>query len=184
MKPLLAALIPLCATLTLVGCASEPDSPPAPIEMPEVDLAALAVPNAAVALDGVMTAGQLTPEQMEELAAAGYVSFVSLRVADEKGSGWEEKYAEENGIHFVRLEVAGKAGVDEAHARALAEVMDAEERPMVLYCGSSNRVGALIGLKAYHVDGMSAEDSLALGLATGVKSLTPHFRDQLGLVTD
>ena len=181
MRTSLAALIPFCAALTLLGCASEPDGPPAPIEMPEVDLQALAVPNASVPLDGVLAAGQLSPEQMDELAAAGYESFISLRAADEKGSGWEETFAEENGIHFVRLEVAGKADVDEAHARALGELMDGEKKPMVVYCGSSNRVGALFGLKAYHVDGTSAEDSLALGLESGVTSLEPHFRDQLGL---
>ena len=95
-------------------------------------------------MEGVLTAGQLSEEQMVALAGLGYESFVSLREADEGGSGWEEDFAAEKGIHFVRLPIAGADGIDEAHARKLDELMAAEARPMVLYCGSSNRVGALL----------------------------------------
>jgi len=181
MSLLHTALLFALAALTLTACSSELDNSSEPVTMPEVDLVALAVPNASTTLPGVLAAGQLTPEQMTALHEAGYRSFISLRVADERGAGWEEEYSETNGIHFVRMPIAGKAGIDEAHARELGTLMDAETKPMVVYCGSSNRVGALFGLKAHFVDGTPAEEALALGMASGVTSLEPVFRGQLGL---
>lgn len=176
-----SAFVSLLVAASLAACSSEPAETPAPAAMPEVDLEALAVPQASTELDGVLAAGQLSPAQMDALHAAGYRSFISLRVADERGAGWEEEHAETNGIRFVRMPIAGKADIDEPHARELANLMDDEEKPMVVYCGSSNRVGALFGLMAYHVDGQSAEDAYEFGKASGVTSLDPVFRDQLGL---
>ena len=129
----------------------------------------------------LLTAGQLSEEQMVALAGLGYQSFVSLREADEGGSGWEEGFAAEKGLHFVRLPIAGADGIDEAHARQLDTLMEAEARPMVLYCGSSNRVGALLALRAFHVQDMGAAESLELGKSTGVTGLESMLEEKLGL---
>ncbi|MEM9379211.1 MAG: sulfur transferase domain-containing protein [Planctomycetota bacterium] len=181
MRPPSIAPFPLAVALLAAACSAEPTDAPKTVTQPDVDLTALSIPNASTPLEGVLAAGQISPEQMDALHAAGYRSFISLRVAEERGAGWEEAHAAEKDIRFVRLPVAGAAGVDEAHARQLGELMGAEERPMVVYCGSSNRVGALFGLKAFHVDGMGAEEALALGKAAGVTGLEPHFKEQLGL---
>lgn len=184
MRLLISTLLSLAAATMLVACASDTDPEPEPAgppPMPEVDLVALGVRNASTALDGVLAAGQLTPAQMDALHEAGYRSFVNLRVATERGTGWEEEHAAEEGIRFTRLEIGGPTAIDEDHARELRALMDAEPKPMVVYCGSSNRVGALFGLAAYHVDGASAEEAFELGKAAGVTSLEQVVRDQLGL---
>ena len=164
---------------SLVACG-EPAGP-APSPTGNVSLDDLQIPNASTAVEGVLCAGQLSEDQMVALSEMGYRSFVSLRLADEGGAGWEEDFAAEKGLRFVRLPVAGKAGVDEDHARQLSALMDAEERPMVLYCGSSNRVGALLALEAFHVDGKSAEECMALGKSTGVTGLESLLEEKLGL---
>jgi len=146
-----------------------------------VTLEDIEVPNQSTAMEGVLTAGQLSEEQMVALAGLGYQSFVSLREADEGGSGWEEGFAAEKGLHFVRLPIAGADGIDEAHARQLDTLMEAEARPMVLYCGSSNRVGALLALRAFHVQDMGAAESLELGKSTGVTGLESMLEEKLGL---
>ena len=189
----LTSIASVVVALVAAACTAEPnDAVPSndtatpndtdtTVPQPDVDLNALAIPYASTPLEGVLAAGQLSPAQMDALHAAGYRSFISLRVAEEKGAGWEEAHAADKDIRFVRLPVAGAAGIDEAHARQLGELMDAEATPMVVYCGSSNRVGALFGLKAFHVDGMSAEEAFALGKASGVTGLEPLFKQQLGL---
>ena len=52
---------------------------------------------------------------------------------------------------------------------------------MVLYCGSSNRVGALLALRAFHVQDMGAAESLELGKSTGVTGLESMLEEKLGL---
>ena len=44
-------------------------------------------------------------------------------------------------------------------------------------CGSSNRVGALLALRAHFVEGRSAAESLAFGKACGLSKLEPRVVD-------
>ena len=156
-------------------------------QAPAVDAAslqALSVMNAKIPAEGLVTAGQLTQTQAEVLEASGYRTFINLRPADEPGTGWEERWAEGRGIAFIRLPVAGGAGVTVENARRLGELMDAAEGPVVVYCGSGNRVGALLALEAHFVEGRSKEDALAYGLSAGLTRLEPRVRELLELPAD
>lgn len=143
---------------------------------------ALEVRNARMPLPGLVTAGQPTQEQFDGLVAAGFENFISLRLADEGGAGWEEEYAPGAGASFTRLPVSGSAGLNRETAEELGRLLDAAgDGGTVLYCGSSNRVGALLALKAFWVDGVSAEDALELGKAAGVTRLESILVELLGL---
>ncbi len=143
---------------------------------------ALDVRNARMPLPGLVTAGQPTQEQFDGLVAAGFENFISLRLADESGAGWEEDYASGAGASFDRLPVSGGAGLNRETAEELGRLLDAAgDAGTVLYCGSSNRVGALLALKAFWVDGVSAEEALELGKAAGVTRLEPTLMELLGL---
>lgn len=143
---------------------------------------ALEVRNARMPLPGLVTAGQVTEEQFDGLVAAGFENFISLRLADEGGAGWEEEYAPGAGASFTRLPVSGSAGLNRETAEELGRLLDAAgDGGTVLYCGSSNRVGALLALKAFWVDGVSAEDALELGKAAGVTRLESTLVELLGL---
>ncbi len=182
---LLLAVAPL-SVLSLGSCSSQAEAdsatvlPVSTLTMTD-SVAALNVPNATLPVEGLLCAGQLSPEQMDGLKALGFESFVSLRVATENGAGWEEAHAAETGANFTRMPVQGKAGVNEAGARELAALMATTKQPMVLYCGSSNRVGSLVALKAHHVESMPAEEALELGKSAGVTGMEAHLRSELGL---
>jgi hypothetical protein len=45
-----------------------------------------------------------------------------------------------------------------------------------VYCGSSNRVGALIALKAFYVDGIPADEALELGKQHGLTRMEAATR--------
>jgi hypothetical protein len=49
----------------------------------------------------------------------------------------------------------------------------------LVHCASSNRVGAMIALRAALVDGASADAALAEGRRWGLKSLEPQVRERL-----
>jgi len=141
----------------------------------------LGVRNARMPAPALVTAGQITEEQFDGLVAAGFENFISLRLADEDGAGWEEGHAPSEGVSFTRLPVTGGAGLTRETAEELAWLLDSAEGGTVLYCGSSNRVGALMALKAFWVDGAEPQEALDLGLAAGMTRLEPTVRGMLGL---
>ena len=65
---------------------------------------------------------------------------------------------------------------------ALAQPLGAQTEepvPVLLHCGSGNRVGALLALAAFHVDGRPADAALQYGLDSGLTRLEPVVRDHL-----
>lgn len=178
--------------LTGTACTSEPPAdqvPAAPVTIGSSSVGAtleaatdLGVSNARMPLPNLVTAGQPTQEQMLGLAEAGFGHFISLREADERGAGWEEVYTADQPFDFDRLPIAGSDALTRENVETLAALLDAADgEPTVLYCGSSNRVGALLALKAYWVDGLDAEAAFELGERAGMKSLKGQVRGLLGL---
>lgn len=91
---------------------------------------------------------------------------------------------EKLGMTFVAIPVDGAEGVTEANSRALATALEEADQPIVVHCGSGNRVGALFAFKAYHVDGRTAEEALVIGKGAGLTRLEPVVRERLGLKAD
>lgn len=141
----------------------------------EIDLV-----NARQPVEGLLTGGQITQEQMEAAAAAGYRTVINLRGPDEPGSWDEASMAEQLGMKFVSIPIASAEDLTEENARRLAEALDeAGGEPTILHCGSGNRVGALLALKAYHVDGKSADEALEIGIAGGLTQLQGTVEEYL-----
>jgi hypothetical protein len=53
--------------------------------------------------------------------------------------------------------------------------------PVVLHCASSNRVGALLAMKAFYLDDATPEEALALAKKAGITRMEPSVRQKLGL---
>lgn len=178
--------------LPVVGCA-EPvaQTPDAAEPVAQVQSAVETAPAAAadpaellpkgrMPIDGVLTGGQPSPTQLETLAGLGYKTVINLRGSGERGST-DPAFVESLGMTYVSIPMTGADDVSEDNARKLAAAMGNGDDPIVLHCASSNRVGALLAMKAYYVDGMSPDAALALGKEAGVTRLEPVVRQQLGL---
>ena len=121
-----------------------------------------------------------TEEQFAGLAAAGITRVITLRAADESGTGWEEARAHAAGVQFVRLPVAGRDGLTRATVERFAEALRAGgDAPTLVCCASSNRVGALFALKAAWLDGMPEAEALDLGRAAGMERIEPEVQKLL-----
>ena len=116
------------------------------------------------------------------LVEMGYTSFVSLRDPSERGAGWEEeRLGAIEDVSFARIPVTGAEGLTRENVEALDRILDeAAAENTVLYCGSSNRVGGLLALRAAWLDGASPEEALELGRAAGLRSLEPAVAELLG----
>lgn len=178
----------LTALLALAACGE-----PAPEAQPEAsissapavslaDVEGLGVPNASMPMEHLLAAGQPTEEQMAALIQMGYTNFVSLRDPSETGAGWEETRVMDMGdVSFTRIPVTGAEGLTRENVEALDRILDeAGAEKTVVYCGTSNRVGGLLALRAYWLDGASPEEALALGRDAGLRGLEPAVAELLG----
>lgn len=145
-------------------------------EASPADVAEL-LPNAIEVEEGLLAGGQPSTEQLVALREAGYLTVINLRTDGEGGTGQAE--VEAAGMTYVTLPIAGAAGLSEDNARNLAQILADVERPAVVHCGSGNRVGGLLALKAYYVDGASPEEALQYGLESGLTSLEAAVREYL-----
>ncbi len=185
-------IIVLLIALTL-GCRAESppvDVAPAPQPAPpitdspaaEIDAPAIDIPNALMPIKGVLVGGQPSIEQLEEAAGAGYRTIVNLRGPGEKGSWDQAPKAAELGLRYIEIPIAGAGDLNAENARKLAAIVDAPlSLPAMVHCASGNRVGGLFALKAFHVDGVSAEEALAAGLEAGLTRLEDTVKERLGL---
>jgi len=152
---------------TLVLFALLPACQKAPKADPQQFLA-LGIREARAPTAELYCSGQPTAEQFAELKEAGVARVVSLRAANEEGTGWEEAKAKELGLEFVRIPVEGEAGITLDNTQLMAAQLTGASGPVLVMCGSSNRVGALFAMKARFLDGKSPEESIAVGKSCGL----------------
>ncbi len=177
---LVSALAALAAPPARAAGASPAQTAPVPAAGPSAEEL---LPNARQPLPHLLTGGQPSAAQLEAIAAAGYRTVVDLRPEGEKGAPPDEpERVAALGMRYVRIPVAGAGGVTEDAARALDELLDQEAaHPVVVHCGSGNRVGALLAVRAARLEGAAPEAALALGLDAGLTGLEPAVRALLGL---
>lgn len=169
--------MPTSLTLVLIAaltaCGQDTDTPSGAV-------AALGVQNVAAPLPNLITTAQPSRDHVDGMMAMGYRHFVSLQLEGEPGAGWEEESVPGAGGSFSRIPIAGPDDLTPENVERLAAILEETGTDQtVLYCASSNRVGALLALKAYWIDGADAEDALALGREAGLRGLEPNVRSLL-----
>ena len=123
----------------------------------------------------VFAAGQPSQEQIQALAEAGVRHVVSLRTDGE--IDWDESsQVRAAGMEFHSIPVAGADGVTSGNAQTLDQLLARlDGQPVLLHCGSGNRVGALRARSARD-GGASLEDALAEGRRWGLTSMEETVR--------
>ena len=173
----LFVVVSAAAALSTATLAHDPDS--GAVQATEL----LSIPAARIPMDGVLSGGQPTPEQVEAAAAAGFRTVINLRIDAEKGFEWEAETVERLEMRYISIPVAGGKGLTRETVERLdaALVEAAAEGPVLLHCASGNRIGAILALRAAWLHGVDAEAALRLGLANGMTRLEPTIRELLGL---
>lgn len=138
------------------------------------------IPNAKMTKAGLLVGGQPTPEQLKAIHEAGYRMIITLRTDSERGDEGEEAAVERMGLKFVSIPVAGAEGLTEANARALDKALgEPDTLPAVVHCSTGQRVSALLGLKAFVVDRMSAAAAIDLAKSLGMTKFEAALRERI-----
>ena len=174
-----AAATALLLTVMASACTSEQPPSIAPPGDQAPAASPVDIPNAATPFDGVLTGGAPTDAQLQELKEKGYRTIVDLRTEAE-GTRAEGQKVARLGMGYVPIPMRGAADLTLGNARMLSVVLaDPTSRPALVHCRSGNRVGALIAYMAFHIDGKSAAEALALGRRAGLTSLEGAVREVL-----
>ncbi len=128
--------------------------------------------------DGITAAGQPNEAEFKELADDGYAAVIDLRSAGEDRGLDEETTVEGLGMEYIALPIDGRDAINFDNAKKLDEILSQYDKPVLVHCGSSNRVGALFALRE-NMNGASDEDSLAFGKSAGMTSLESTVQTRL-----
>ena len=167
---------PSCAVLFLILAACS-----APPEPREVSIAGL---RNGIEYGDLLFAGQPDKGALSSLKVSGYRTVVNTRGIVEVN--WDEKgYVEELGMTYHAIPM-GKplTEIKPEWVEALDHILLTAERPILLHCGSGNRVSGLWAVWQVQHNGLSAEEAVELAASVGLTSLRPLVEATLGVSAD
>ncbi len=164
-------LLVLGAMMATVACAA-PEPTETANQEPAVEASQppAGVVNFTQVDDTVACAGATPPVAMAQLAARGFRSVINFRTAEEEGADVEagRAAAENAGLQYFHLPFRSpSANVTESFLEVMA---DPTNRPVLIHCGSANRVGAMWLIKRVMQDDWPVEEALVEAQAIGLRS--------------
>lgn len=123
----------------------------------------------------VATGGQPTEGAFPKLAAFGYRAVLNLRTAEEGVDlAREKQLVEKAGMRYINIPVVGSAPKSEQADEFIKAAKEPANHPMLIHCGSANRVGAFWMI--YRVVEQGWNEQLALEEATKIGLRSPELK--------
>ena len=128
--------------------------------------------------EAITAAGQPNENGLRELADSGYAAVIDLRTEGEDRGLDEQTVVENLGMDYVSFPIEGRGAISFENAKKLDQILGKYDEPVLVHCGSSNRVGALLALRE-KMNGADDEDALAFGKSAGMTSLEDTVKSRL-----
>ena len=143
-----------------------------------VSSALIRLPNFQVPLDGVLTGGQPTVDQIQQAAATGFKAVINLRTDNELPDPAQElTWVEGAGMRYFHIPISVPEDLTPQKTKVFVDVLSRPENyPLIIHCKSGNRVGAMFALKAFHIDEKEMEEALLIGTMAGLTKLAPTVK--------
>ena len=123
----------------------------------------------------VATGGQPTDAGFAKLASNGYRAVLNLRTAQEGVDLEREKQLVEGaGMRYISIPVVGSAPKSEQADEFIKAAKEPANQPMLIHCGSANRVGAFWMI--YRVIEQGWPEDKALEEATKIGLRSPELK--------
>jgi len=133
------------------------------------------VPHILCIDERIATGGQPTDAAFAKLAANGYRAVLNLRTASEGiDLKHEQEAIEKAGLRYVNIPVVSSAPKPEQVDEFIKAVKDKDNQPMLIHCGSANRVGAFWMI--YRVVEQGWPEDKALDEATKIGLTSPALK--------
>lgn len=143
-----------------------------------VDPAAVAEAGAVKPAGKITSAGQPDAAALAAFSDSGYVAVIDLRGEGEDRGLDEQAVVEGLGMRYLSLPVSGQDDISYDKAAELEQLIGAQDGPVLVHCGSGNRVGALLAL-IESGNGAADEAAIAKGREGGLTGLEGVVRERL-----
>lgn len=131
------------------------------------------VPHILCLDERVATGGQPTDAAFGKLAANGYRAVLSLRTASEGiDQKHEQEMIEKAGLRYINIPVVSSAPKPEQVDEFIGAVTNKANYPMLIHCGSANRVGAFWLIYRVISQGWPEDKALEEAIKIGLTSPT------------
>lgn len=167
----------LAVVLLSAACVAN-DAGPDAISSLKVDVAKVVEIGRVQPVDGITSAGQPDQAALAVFKENGYVAVIDLRGPQEDRGLDEQEAVEALGMDYVSLPVTGADAINFDNARELDRLVDTYDGPVLVHCGSGNRVGALLALRA-SLEGADTETAIQEGRKGGLTRLEELVRTRL-----
>jgi len=144
----------------------------------KVDLNAVVAAGVVQPVDRITSAGQPDEAALRVFSEQGYTTVIDLRTKGEDRGLDEAEVIADLGMEYVELPIAGVDAINFDNARALDELIKESKGPVLIHCGSGNRVGALLALRK-SLEGADDATALAYGTEGGMTRLKGRVKDVL-----
>ncbi len=175
--PLAASLL---LPLVLVNCTNANSSQSTIKGVAQEDPTMTDIQNS-ILFKNMLLGGRPTLDQYKYLSSSGYTTVIDLRSDSEEGVLEEHQLVQSLGMKSVSIPIGGKDDITKESASMLDKALANAHGPVVLHCASGNRVGALLAMRAFWIQGKSPLESLSIGKESGLTKLKPAIRDLLDL---
>lgn len=162
----------LALVLVAVGCASQPKQPDAAPSMLEaIQCGSMARVHT---LGDIMLGSQPSREDFALAKDAGVRTVLNFRHKSELPPDFDEQAEVERlGMTYIHLPWSGEAQLTDEVFDKGREIMRSAERPILVHCASSNRVGAIYLVWRVLDEGTPFDQALEEAQRVGMK--TPAF---------
>lgn len=129
--------------------------------------------------DNTIVCGALDDEKVATLAAAGVELVLNLQPDDELS--FDERAAVERaGMYYEQLPISGANDLKQLNILAFDNILrQYHGKKTVLHCGSGNRAGAAVALRAGWLRGRKMDTALERGRSHGLTKLEEEVHNRL-----
>ena len=168
--------IPSLLTILLLALSANADEGEQGIH---VDLNDVIAAGKVKPVDGMTSSGQPNEEVLKVFADSGYSVVIDMRGPDEdRGMDDFEGAVVATGMQYLAFPVVGAEQVSFETAAKLDALLQGIDGPVLMHCGSGNRVGAVLALRE-SLNGASDEESIQFGKDAGLTRLEDLVRERL-----
>ncbi len=109
-------------------------------------------------------AGQPEPESFSEFSKAGVKHIINLRPPAETPNLNEAAIVTKAGMAYYNVPISGTSDLTRDNVLLVDKLLrKIGDESVLLHCSSSNRVGAIMTLRAAWLEGASTDDAIAIG---------------------
>jgi uncharacterized protein (TIGR01244 family) len=129
-------------------------------------------------VNNITSTGQPNEAALKVFADSGYVAVIDMRGPDENRGIDEVAAVNELNMQYIAFPIAGAEAISYENAEQLDQLLSEIDGPVLMHCGSGNRVGALLALRA-SLAGADDEQALEYGRSAGLTGLEPVVKKRL-----